>query len=813
MKRLLLLTLLQITAASLYAQYSVSGTVETDQGARLTGAGVVFNNRVAISDDEGRFRFADVKSGDYRLTASFLGYNPAAQTVKVSGDVSLKLVLTPSHILTEEVLVQGVRAGDRTPVARTNVGKATLNERNMGQDIPFLLNLTPSFVATSDAGTGIGYTNFWIRGADLNRINVTVNGIPVNDAESHSTFFVDIPDLAESTDNVQVQRGVGTSTNGAAAFGGSINMQTNSMHSEPYAELKNSAGSFGTIRNTVSVGTGLTGHFAADLRLSRVTSDGFIDRASANLKSFFASAGYYSDNTILKLNVFSGVETTYQAWNGVPSVKLNGDAAGMERYRDHWLLGNSQRENDIRYDDMLRSNARTYNLYTYENEVDQYQQDYYQLHGSHRFGNNWDMNAALFLTHGEGYFENFDYDESYADYGMTEPMPGAVTDLVKRKWLDNNLYGLLFSLKHEAGASLLTIGGGWNRYEGKHFGRIVRAANFGDNAMDFEWYRGTGDKRDASIYAKYQYRLTDALSLYADLQYRDIDYKIGGIDDDLRDVSGQHNYHFFNPKAGLFYRPNPNHEAYFGYGRANREPNRSNFTDADPNGPLPVAETLDDFEAGYTWRTPALALGFNAFFMNYRDQLILTGEINDVGGAIMVNADKSYRAGIELMFNSKITSTLNWNLNATFSSNKVRNFYEHVDNWDTGIQDVIALGTTDLAFSPSAMANSHLTFAPTDALSFSLSSNYVGRQYIDNTASADRSLDPWFVSSLHVQYSLFDVLFKQMDILLSVNNLFDTAYESYAWVYSYVYGGQRYKMDGYFPQAGIHFMAGLNIRL
>jgi iron complex outermembrane receptor protein len=765
--------------------------------------------------DDGLFQFDRLKAGNYMLQISFIGYEKKTVPVQLDQAVKLEIVLNRSGILTEEVLVEATRAGDRTPVARTTVDKATLEERNMGQDIPYLLAMTPSFVATSDAGAGVGYTNFRIRGTDLNRINVTINGIPTNDAESHGTWFVDLPDLAESTDNIQIQRGVGTSTNGAAAFGASLNLQTNTLNKKAYAQYKSAAGSFHTYKNTVSAGSGLINdRFAMDVRLSKVSSDGYIDRATSDLKSFFVSGGYFSEKTILKVNIFSGIEETYQAWNGVPSVRLNNDTEGMELYRDHWLLGGSERENQIRYEQMVNAGSRTYNLYTYNDEVDHYQQDYYQLHFSHQFAPSLHLNASLYHTHGKGYYENYDYDEDYTAYTMTAPYEGAVTDLVKRKWLNNDLYGGIFSLHYEKNESSLTFGGGYNTYDGHHYGNVIWAARYSNNEKDHEWYRGKGKKDDFNIYGKYLYQLSGSVSLYADLQYRNIDYDIEGIDDDLRDVTQSHDYHFFNPKAGIYYRPDQYQEAYLSYGRANREPNRDNFIDADPNGKQPISETLNDFEAGYTYKTSRFLLEVNLYYMYYDDQLIQTGKINDVGSPVMVNVDDSYRAGVELTGGLKVSRNLNWDVHATFSRNKIKDFTEYIDNWDkgTGKQDAFDLGETDLAFSPDVVVNSQISYSPVRSFHISLLSNYVSDQYIDNTSNDDRKLNSWFVSNLKADYQLKNVLFDEIKLHLMVNNLFNAEYESNAWVYSYIYGGERYKMDGYFPQAGIHFLAGITIQ-
>ncbi len=809
MKRLGLILLMQCLVVYSFAQFSVSGKVTDESGEELVGANLVLSGsyKGTSSNEDGTYQFKNVKAGAYILKVSYMGFETKSLSLQVKGDTRQNVELDPLHIMAEEVLVSATRAGDKTPVAKTTVDRSTIESRNMGQDIPYLLTMTPSYVATSDAGAGIGYTNFRIRGTDLNRINVTVNGIPMNDAESHGTFFVDIPDLAGSIENIQVQRGVGTSTNGAAAFGATINLQTSTLNSEAYAEYRTSAGSFNTLKNSVAAGTGLINdHFTFDVRLSKVNSDGFVDRASANLKSFFTSAGYYSENTILKVNVFSGFEETYQAWNGVPSVRLNNDLEGMQRYEDHWLYSPEQTE------EMINSDSRTYNFYTYENEVDHYQQDHYQLHFSHQFNEYLNLNAALHYTYGRGYYEGYKSGEEYADYQMTAPEGIEATDLVTRKWLDNDFYGTTFSLNYDKNRSTFTFGGGYNTYDGDHFGQVIWAQYMGENEKDHEWYRGTGVKKDFNVFGKYNYQLSEAVSLYADLQYRNIDYHIDGIDDDLRDLTQSHQFNFFNPKFGIFYRPNDSQEAYLSYARANREPNRSNFVDVDPGEKLPVAESLNDFEAGYTYRTSNFLLGANLYYMDYQDQLIQTGELNDVGSALMMNVDESYRAGIELTGGLKLTRSLSWDANATFSQNRIKNFTEYVDNWDTGEQDAFELGKTDLAFSPNVIVNSQWKFTPAKGFNISLLSNYVSDQYIDNTSSEDRKLDAWLVNNLKLEYAWKMKLFKEVKLHVMVNNLFDAEYESNAWVYSYQLGGDRYKMDGYFPQAGTHFFVGIDFK-
>lgn len=797
MKKCFLGLLMQLFVLSVFGQITLSGTV-TGSSEPLAGASVVLKNTMygVSANSNGNFEFRNLKPGEYEILVSFVGFKPAERKIDLKTSQQIEIELEPDVILTDEIMISALIAGDKTPMSYLNLGKDEIEKKNMGQDIPYLLQLTPSFVATSDAGTGIGYTNFRIRGTDMNRINVAVNGIPLNDAESHGTWFVDLPDIASSLQNVQIQRGVGTSSNGAAAFGATINMQTNKIEPDAYAEYKTAAGSFNTFKNTVNAGTGLiNNNFALDIRLSDVRSDGFIDRGSADLKSYFISGGYYAEKSILKAVVFSGYERTYQAWNGVPSELLTTN-------RTYNSAGEYSDENGkTKY---------------YGNQVDDYRQDHYQLHFSHAFNSKLNLNISLHLTHGEGFYENYKEDEDLADYQVPPVTFGEETietsDLVNRKWLDNNFYGTVFSMNKKGEQSDFVLGGGYSIYDGNHFGKVIWGQFLGNIDPDHDWYRSTGLKKDFNVFAKYNYSITEKLNLFADLQYRNINYTIDGIDDDLRDITQQHKFHFFNPKAGVFYQFQSNQEVFLSFATANREPNRDNYVDADPNGKLPVHETLYDWELGYNLKSKTFSFSGNLYYMNYKNQLVLTGEINDVGAPVMVNVDRSYRAGIELSGGIIITHWLQWNANATVSTNKIRDFTEYVDNWDTWGQESYALGTTNLAFAPAFIGNSRFEFVLPGDVNLSFISSYVGKQYIDNTSNENRILNPWFVNNLSADYSFSTGLFDQITIRAMINNLFNEQYESNAWVYSYIYEGNRYKMDGYFPQAGTSFMIGIDFR-
>jgi iron complex outermembrane receptor protein len=806
MKRAAVMLAWTLLVLPAFSQYRIAGTVRDDQQNALPGANVQLSElkRGTVTAMDGSFRLERIPEGSYILLISFVGFETHAEAVTVSGDLDLgEIDLRPSAIMGEEVIVTATRAGARTPVAFSDVDRAEIVSRNFGQDIPYLLSSSPSLVTSSDAGHGIGYTSMRIRGTDANRINVTINGIPLNDAESHSVYWVDLPDVAASTDNIQIQRGVGTSTNGAAAFGASINLQTHTMESEPYAVYEGTIGSFNTYRNSISAGSGLIrDHFSVDMRLSDLHSDGYIDRAWTDLQSYYVSAAYHHEKTLLKFVTFSGSEELYQAWNGVPSYLLDVHRTYNE------LGGYTNSDGELVY---------------YDNQIDHYEQTHYQLHLSRAFNRQWYANMALHYTRGAGYYEEYKEDQSLSDYLMEEVVIGSDTiresDLIRRKWLDNRFYGVVGALQYRGGRSTAVLGGGWNRYDGDHFGTVIWARYPGNSEIRHRWYESTGLKSDWNSYLKTTLELGDRISLFADLQLRGIDYRIEGSDHDLRIITQQHQYLFFNPKAGVNLQFSPQHRAYLFVARANREPNRSNFVDADPAGPLPVKETLLDFEAGYTLQSSSYSLNMNLYYMDYTDQLVLTGEINDVGSAIMTNVKDSYRAGLEISGSIIPVSWFHWDLNATFSRNRIKDFTGYVVNWDYWLdpenepyQVIEQLGTTNLAFSPALLFNSKLNFEPLKFFRVGFISRYVGKQYIDNTSSESRILAPYFVHDLTLSYAFYTRFMKEISLLFQLSNIFSFEYETNAWIYRYYEGGEEGVYDGYFPQAGIHFMAGIRLR-
>jgi iron complex outermembrane receptor protein len=813
MKRIGFLILLIVATSSLFSQEIVKGIVKNENGEPLIGANVVIKETFngTATNSNGEFSFSRIKLNDYTFVISYLGYEKLEQKVSRENIENLSFVLKRSSILSEEVIVIGTKAKGTDPISHTNIGAKEIRENNFGQDIPYLISSTPSIISTSDAGTGIGYTYLRIRGTDQNRINITINGIPVNDSESHGVWFVNMPDFLSSVENIQIQRGVGTSSNGAAAFGATLNMETKSFHKDAYAEISSFAGSFNTFRNSVRFGTGLLNdRFTFDGRMSKITSNGYVDRATSDLESFYLSGAYYSSNSILKANIFSGKEKTYQAWNGVPKVRLENDSEGMQRYLDHWLYDQEE------YDHMINSDSRTYNFYTYDNETDNYKQDHYQLFYSYEFNAKLHINTAAHYTRGKGYYEQYKKDRDLVDYQLEDVILSSdtisSTDLIQQKWLDNHFYGGVFSIDYQTGSFNVTLGGGWNHYLGDHYGEVIWAQFASNGDIRHRWYESRGDKTDLNFYAKIKYLFRDKFNAYVDLQYRGINYTINGIDDDLRVLNQNHKFNFFNPKLGLHYQINDLHSSFLTVGVANREPNRSNYTDADPSKQLPKPETLYNLELGYEFKNSKLYANTNLYYMYYIDQLVLTGEINDVGAAIMTNVDNSYRLGLEVSTGFKVFEKLTIGANATISQNKIMDFKDYTDNWDTWGQEIDTLGTTDLAFSPNVIVNGNISYEIFKNFKTSFISKYVGKQYIDNTSSNSRSIDPYFVNDLKFTYTLKTKSVKEIGFNLLISNLFNHEYESNAWTYKYSLGGERYIMDGYFPQAGINVIGGISLK-
>lgn len=807
-----LLTLL-LSASSLlsFAQKTVSGRVtDAEDGKPLPGATVKAGEiRGASTDKDGNFVLKNIPDNVEALDVSYIGYQTFKIALTSSGELSIQL--NKSTYQADEVIINATRVNDKTGMAYTNVTAAQISKQNLGQDLPVLLNFSPSLVSTSDAGAGVGYTGIRIRGSDATRINVTLNGIPYNDAESQGVFWVNMPDFASSVSSIQIQRGVGTSTNGAGAFGASVNINTNAFRETAYAELNNSYGSFNTFKNTLKVGSGLIrDKFTFDARLSRVSSDGFVDRASSELHSYYLSGGYFGKKSFVRVNVFSGKERTYQSWNGVPEAKLRGDREGILAYIDRNYLGEKDAQN------LLNSDNRTYNSYTYKNEVDNYRQDHYQIVSSHNLSNKLTFNLNAFLVRGLGYYEQYRANDSYSNYNLPNVVIGTdtltSTDLIRRRWLDNYFYGSTFSFDYNSFKKLTaSFGGGWNQYDGDHYGQIIWARNAGNTDNEHRYYYSTGKKKDFNLYGKLYYAFTDRLTAFADLQYRRVSHAIHGTDNDLVNLGFDQSYSFFNPKAGLTYQLAEQSSVYASYSIGNREPNRDDFTNSTADL-FPKSERLQNVEAGFRTQQGKWAFAANYYLMSYKNQLVLTGQINDVGGSVRVNVPKSYRTGVELEGAVVFNSYLKWNANVTFSQNKIRNFTEYIVDYDNGGYQTVNHGKSDISFSPNVIAGSQFTYSLRKNLELALLTKYVGKQYLDNTSTATRKLDAYLTNDIRLSWTIKPSWANEIVFNLLVNNVLDEKYESNGYTYGYIAGGALTQENFYFPQAGRNFLIGVNFR-
>ncbi len=784
-KALAIAALLLITSQISYAQSVTGRVIDAQTKETLIGATVVQTETQNGENTDIRGEFSlKLIEGKNTLTFSFVGYK--TKTISVKGnEQGLEVQLIPTTFIGDEVFVEATRVDDSTPMSYTNVTKDDIEEKNLGQDVPYLVQSTPSVISTSDAGTGIGYTGIRIRGVDPARVNVTINGIPVNDAESHGVFWVNLPDIASSVDNLQVQRGVGTSTNGAGAFGASVNLQTSSNRVDPFAEVNTGFGSFNTRKANIMLGSGLMKNgWQFEGRLSKIMSDGFIDRASADLNSFYLSATKRGDRSLLKADMFSGKEITYQAWYGVEESVLEGgnrtfNEAGTEKPGS-----------------------------PYDNQVDNYRQDYYQLHYSYRLTDYWSANASLHYTHGQGFYEEYKAEQDVDDYGITPvPITQTTTDLVRRRWLDNDFYGMVFNTKYNYSDNWnVTFGGGINRYDGDHFGEIVWARFAGNSETEQRYYDNNAIKTDFNMFGKMQYLLSENLNAYLDLQVRRINYEFDGVDiqqSGAVNIRNEDDLVFFNPKFGLVYRK-ANHRMFASFGVASKEPTRDEYVNSSTQS-RPKEETLYNIETGYRGEFDRFFVAVNGYGMFYKDQLILTGQINDVGEAVRQNIPNSYRVGLELEGGIQITDNFNWAGNTTISQNKVELFTEYIDDYDNGGQVSETFEDADIAFSPNLIANSIFSYT-NSGFTGAISSKYVSKQYLDNTQNDARNIDAYFVNDVRLAYKLQNLLsFKAVTATLMVNNILDAEYETNGYTYGYVYGGmQRYNY--YFPQAGTNFL-------
>lgn len=803
MKTVSILFCALLVSASTYAQeFLLSGKVTDSNNQPIENASVFISGTTTgtQTDALGNYNFSLEKEA-YTLVVSYIGYVTQEQTIDLTRDVTLNFQLEESSEILDEVLVKAVRVDADSPITYSNISKEEIEDRNLGQDIPILLNFQPAVVTTSDAGAGIGYTGIRVRGSDATRVNVTINGIPYNDAESQGTFWVNLGDFASSTENIQLQRGVGTSVNGSGAFGASLNILTDAIDDKPYADFSGSVGSFNTRKATLKFGTGtLSDHFSISGRLSKIDSDGYIDRATSDLKGYFLQGAYKDENTLIKAITFGGFEETYQAYFGI-------DQATLETNRTFNTVG------------QMFDRDGNFEGY-YQNEVDNYRQDHYQLLWNERYDNNWSTNVALNYTRGRGYFEQF-VDEFYytnilfsgdatlaffgADPVTIDGEEFTTTDYTRRRWLDNNFLAVNANVNYKNDWADTTTGLFYSTYKGDHYGEILSMEiPIGFQPFD-RYYDGDSEKNEITAFSKATFRLNDKWSVYGDLQLRQVDYEAIGGNDDL-DVDEE--YTFFNPKLGANYRLNESSSFYVSYARANREPNRTDFENGSPE-----PEQLDDYELGWRFNSGKFQLNSNVYYMNYKDQLVLTGAIDDVGSPIRANSGSSYRLGLELDASWQILDNLVWAPNLAISTNKNVDFVTSRDG------SLVNLGNTDISYSPGVIAGSALKYIPVKDLELQVLNKYVGEQYLSNVEAPLSQLDSYFTTDFNVQYTFRTTsLFKEIVLTGLVNNVFNEEYVNNGYYFTFDLpndpnpGVTTFEGAGFYPQATTNFLVGATLK-
>ena len=807
MKKLFFLTLAAGFSVNCFAQFSILGIVKDSTSQSVIGATVRIAEtyKGVFTDNNGSYKLSNLKNGNYVVEVSYVGYKTLQYQVdNLSKDTEVNFDLKKSDVSLGEFIVSGTRVEENYPFAHTNITKDEFEKNNLGQDIPILLQNSVSMVSTSDAGAGVGYTGFRLRGSDATRINVTINGIPVNDAESQGVYWVNMPDFASSTESIQIQRGVGSSTNGASSFGGSVNLETTELREKAYGEVSSSYGSFNTHKETVKFGTGLINNrWAFDGRASNVQSDGYIDRASSDLKSYYLSGGYYGKKLSVKAIAFAGKEKTYQSWYGTPEIVLDGSKQDLEAYASNNWLDSSQTHNIV-------NSGRTYNYYEYDNETDNYQQDHYQLHIANQFNEKLDATVAFHYTYGRGYYEQFRKDDGFSDYGLNNLIIATDTitsiDLIRRRWLDNDFYGTTYNLNYKSDKFNATLGGAYNIYDGDHYGEIVWAEFANSTNIRDRYYDNNGLKTDFNSYLKVDYTFAKKTTFFADLQVRTIDYTAKGIDSDLQTIVVDTSFVFFNPKAGVSHKFSKKVRAFASAAIGNKEPSRNDFIDSDEDK-QPKHESMLDYELGAELKFKKVLVQGNVYFMDYTNQLILTGAVNDVGSGIRVNVAKSYRAGFELMTTFLISKKLKLNINGTYSQNKIKDFTEFKPDDVTSEPIEVDHSNTDISFSPNMIAAASLVYNPFKSLNLMFQTKYVGDQFLDNTSSSDRKIGAYQTVDARISYSIFPKNMKEISFSVLANNILNTMYSSNGYTYQYL-GTNNF----YYPQAGTNFLAGITMK-
>ena len=793
--------LLFITFTSI-AQNNFVGRVTDSSGEPIVGANILIeeSNLITYTDEKGKF-YLNSNSTNIDIQVSHVGY--LTKEIEFSNpNQEINIVLDDGIILKDEIKVISTRAKYNSPFAFTNISKSFIEKNNSGKDIPFLINSTPSTYSTSDAGNGIGYTGVRIRGSDATRINVTINGIPYNDSESHGVFWVNVSDLASSANSIQVQRGVGSSTNGGGAFGGTVSIKTGKASEDFKLKYSSSAGSYKSFKNTLELNSGLIKNkINMNLRLSKINSDGYVDRATSDLKSYYASASYYSDKTSIDLINFSGKERTYQSWWGTPEGRINNDIEEMNN-----VIANNG-YSDEQADNLLNS-GRTFNYYTYDNQTDNYQQDHYQMHFNHDISNTANLHLALHYTYGRGYYEEFREDDNLSNY--YDFLENKSLDLVRRRWLSNHFYGLTYSFSKKFNKSEINIGGALNEYDADHFGEIIQPQLM----VSEPYYFSKSFKKDGNIFIKYNLNITESAELFTDMQLRGYSHKMKGNDNDKSIIDVDKNNVFFNPKVGLTKSLNDKVILYGSVAVANREPIRSDYIDSKIE---PKHESLVNIEVGKGFNYNIGSFNTNLYLMEYNNQLITTGEVNDVGAYIRENVKKSRRFGVEFtnVLNSKdfyVNSSL------SLSRNLVYNFNETLYDYGADFSQYNIIENkyviTDLAFSPGVLLNNHFEWKANKFLSFILNSKYVGKQYLDNTSNEKRVLKDFLINDFKIQTNLTNNVFNNLFFKIEINNIFNVKYSSNGYTFGY-YGGMDYEVrENYFyPQATRNIMFSVSIEI
>ena len=763
--------------------FTLKGKVVNENNESLPGATILVKEtkKGTSTDFDGKFN-VNLPKGNYTIQVSFIGYKTVSKGIALTKNEEINFSLLPNATVLEEVLVSAVRVNTDVPVTFSNLSKKEIAKRNLGQDIPILMNYLPNVVSSSDAGAGVGYTQMSVRGSNGERINVTINGIPYNDAESQGTFWVNLGDFASSTESLQLQRGVGTSTNGSGAFGASLNILTDAVSEEASAEIANSFGSFNTRKHTVKFSTGkINDHIEIAGRLSNIYSDGYVDRSFADIKSYYLQASYTDENTLIKAITFGGKEQTYQSWFGLTADQLAAD--------------------------------RRQNPYTYDNETDNYEQNHYQLHWNEKLNKNWSTTLALNYTAGSGYFEQFKDDENAADFNNLI-VDGS--DVIVRRWLDNDFYVFNFNTNYKTDKLNFISGISYSNYTGDHFGEVIWGDNLTSttNIRD-RYYFSDAKKTDFSVFAKATFDISDKVSGYLDLQGRFVGYQTKGITSDREAIDVDENFSFFNPKLGLTYKINGQNSLYASFAVANREPNRNDFESSIVTNNKVKHETLFDYELGWRLKSENFKLNTNIYFMDYDNQLVLRGDLDDVGAAIRVNSKESYRLGLEIDADITLSEQFSIRPNIAFSSNKNLNFTRSLNG------NIKNLGTTNLSFSPNIVVGNSINYQPVENLQIAFLSKYVGEQFmsnLDSTVSGIDVLDSFLTNDLNIVYQInTNKIFKSVIFSVLVNNIFNEEYVARGYYGTFDFdGGSGTTITGdyagFYPQATRNFLVGVTLK-